>query len=265
MSTAEAVLLGLVQGLTEFLPISSSGHLALFQHFLRIAPGDLSFEVTVHAGTLIAVLIYFRQRIWQLVQGVLGYHVDDGGKVAARKTVILLLIGTVPAVIVGLFLESSVERLFASPGITAMMLIVTGIWLLALRYAPSAHGTVRWTSAWWIGVAQAAAILPGISRSGATIATGIMIGVKPAVAAEFSFLLSIPAVLGAGVLSLPVAVESGSFGPAHWVGGITAAIVGYWALTVVFATLRRGRFSWFGAYCLIVGGAAGLWLLWAAS
>ena len=117
------------------------------------------------------------------------------------------------------------------------------------------------SSSWWIGVAQSVAILPGISRSGATIATGMMMGVKPTVTAEFSFLLSIPAIVGAAVLALPDAVAAGQFGLVHIAGGLTAAVVGYWALRVVFSTLRRGRFGWFGAYCLVAGGVATVLLL----
>jgi len=134
-------------------------------------------------------------------------------------------------------------------------------WLWAARFFKTRTRPLGWSSSWWIGVAQSIAILPGISRSGSTIATGMMMGIEPTVAAEFSFLLSIPAVLGAVVLELPDAIAIGEFGLVHWVGGITAGIVGYAALRLVFATLRRGRFGWFGAYCLIAGGVASLWLL----
>jgi undecaprenyl-diphosphatase len=260
VNTGEAVLLGIVQGLTEFLPISSSGHLALFQHFLNIAPGDLSFEVTVHVGTLIAVLVYFRRQLLELIRSVFDNSLDDSRRAIGRKTVALLALGTVPAVIAGFLLRPSIERLFASPRAASGLLIVTGVWLVLLRYAQSREGAVTYQRAWWVGMAQAAAILPGISRSGATIATGIALGIKPTVAAEFSFLLSIPAILGASALSLPEAVSAGRFGLSHCVGGLTAAIIGYWALSAVFASLRGGRFSWFGAYCLAVGGAASAWL-----
>jgi undecaprenyl-diphosphatase len=260
VNIVDAALLGLVQGLTEFLPISSSGHLALFEHFLRINSGDLSFEITVHVGTLLAVLVYFRARLWALARSVFGISTGAHSVSEGRTLVLLIVIGTIPAVIVGFLFKSSVERLFASPGIAAGLLMVTGVYLLTLRFAPAKKSHLSTPRAWWIGVAQAAAILPGISRSGTTITTGVLLGVNPGVAAEFSFLLSIPAILGASVLSLPDAIQSGQFGMAHCIGGLVAAVVGYLALAAVFASLRRGRFSWFGAYCLIAGGVAGVWL-----
>ena len=171
--------------------------------------------------------------------------------------------------IIGVFLSFSVVLgVFIGVAITSQTLrgaILANIRELAsLRALGVSMGSLRLIVleiSWWVGVAQSVAILPGISRSGATIATGMMMGIEPTVAAEFSFLLSIPAVLGAIVLALPDTVAAGRFGAAHLAGGVTAAIAGYWALRVVFATLRRGRFGWFGAYCLVAGGLATVWLL----
>jgi undecaprenyl-diphosphatase len=216
--------------------------------------------VTVHVGTLLAVLVYFRSRLWALGKAVFGIPSNEHSFSDGRRLTALIVLGTIPAVIVGFLLKARVERLFASPRIAAGLLMVTGVWLLLLHFSPAKSRSLDAPRAWWIGVAQAAAILPGISRSGATIATGMLLGVNPTVAAEFSFLLSIPAILGASVLSLPDAIEGGHFGITHCIGGLVAAIVGYLALAAVFATLRRGRFSWFGTYCLIAGGAAGIWL-----
>lgn len=260
MSLLDSVILGIIQGLTEFLPVSSSGHLALSEHFLHINPGDLSFEVTVHAGTLLAVVIYFRAKLLDLVKSVAIYRSDEPMLTPNRRLILFIVLGTVPAVVIGLLFKDTIEEIFASPRIAALLLMVTGVWLLSLSFLATRTGPLSWGRSWWIGVAQSIAILPGISRSGSTIATGMMLGVEPTAAAEFSFLLSIPAVLGAVVLALPDAIALGEFGLVHWIGGITAGIVGYGALSLVFATLRRGRFGWFGAYCLIAGGAASLWL-----
>ena len=261
MSILEAVFLGIVQGLTEFLPVSSSGHLAIFEHLLHIDPGDLSFEVIVHVGTLLAVVIYFRQRLLAMGRSLLVRKSDHSPLATDRMTVLFLIIGSVPAALVGLFLKTTVENIFASPLVAAMLLMVTGMLLLSIRLFKTGSRPLGAANSWWVGVAQAVAILPGISRSGSTIATGMMLGITPTVAAEFSFLLSIPAVFGAALLALPEAAAAGRFGMVHVVGGIVAGIVGYWSLSIVFATIRHGRFGWFGAYCLVAGAAATMWLL----
>lgn len=261
MSLIDSILLGIIQGLTEFLPVSSSGHLALFEHFLHVNPGDLSFEVTVHAGTLLAVIIYFRRKLFAMVKSVLTIRTGEPLLTPNRRLILFIILGTIPAVVIGLLFKDTIEEIFASPRIAALLLMVTGLWLLTIRFVATRTRPLSWSSSWWIGVAQSIAILPGISRSGSTIATGMMMGIEPTVAAEFSFLLSIPAVFGAVVLALPDAIAIGEFGMAHWLGGITAGFVGYWALRLVFATLRRGRFGWFGAYCLVAGAVASWWLL----
>lgn len=262
MSIWQAVILGLVQGATEFLPVSSSGHLVLAERLMGISTDGVTFEVAVHAGTLVAVLLYFRRRIGDLVRAVLGGGSTGSleGVAASRRMIMFLVIGSIPAGLVGLIFKSEIEAMFAAPRMAALFLIVTGLWLLAMKWARAPGGTMSTAKAWWIGCAQAVAILPGISRSGATIATGTLLGVSPAVAAEFSFLLSVPAVAGAMVLSLPDVLAAGRFDPAILIGAVTAGITGYFALSAVFAALRRRRFLWFGAYCLTVG-VAGVFLL----
>jgi len=260
MSYLDAIILGTVQGLTEFLPVSSSGHLVLFQRLLHVSAGDLSFEVAVHVGTLVAVLVFFRQRLLKVAQAVLGMERDPGRKMENRRLLGYLVWGTIPAAIVGLAFKSRIEALFASPRAAAAFLMVTGAYLLLMSWRPVRTGTLTWVRAGWIGVAQAAAILPGISRSGSTIATGVMLGVDPTAAAEYSFLLSIPAIVGAAVLALPEAMANGRFGLSHILGMAVSAIVGYMAIRWVFAALGRGRFGWFGLYCLLLGALATVWL-----
>jgi undecaprenyl-diphosphatase len=256
MSVLEAIVLGIIQGATEFLPVSSSGHLVLTEHLLGLTDESVVFEVAVHAGTLAAVLLYFRTRILSILRGVFGQSGLPAENDAARRMLIFLVIGSVPAAVTGLLFKSEIESFFGNPRQTALFLIVTGVWLLLMRFAGRQRRVLNTQRSWWIGCAQAAAILPGISRSGATIATGALLGVPAAQAAEFSFLLSIPAVAGAAVLSLPEAMGSGQFHIADGIGAVVAGVTGYVALKLVFASLRRGRFAWFGVYCIVLGTVA---------
>lgn len=261
MTILDAILLGIIQGLTEFLPISSSGHLVLAEHWLGVQPGDLSFEVAVHVGTLIAVGVFFRKQLWSLIKSAIGQTEDVERLRMDRRLIMLLIIGTLPAVVIGLAFKSPIERIFSHPLAAAVALMVTGVWLLLMRAFTRRDRPLAPSNSFLIGIAQSVAILPGISRSGSTIATGVMLGVSPSVAAEFSFLLSVPAVLGASVLALPEAFTFGRFGLGHVVGALCAAVVGYLAIRWVFAALRRGSFHWFGIYCLVLGAVATV-LLW---
>lgn len=255
MTLGEAVILGVVQGLSEFLPISSSAHLVLVEHWLGISSADLVFEVAVHAGTLLSVIWFFRQRLLEFIQATIGRG-DPSKTISSRREILWLIIGTIPAVVIGLAFKDEIEQTFSDPMMTALQLVITGVFLLSLKFVRQGVKELGASSSWWIGVAQAVSILPGISRSGATICTGLWMGIRPALAAEFSFLLSIPAVAGAIVLMLPDAWGSGRLGMPHLVGAVIAGITGYVALRMVFAFLRGGRFALFGVYCVIVGALA---------
>ncbi len=255
MTLGEAVILGLVQGLSEFLPISSSAHLVLVEHWLGISSADLVFEVAVHSGTLFSVLWFFRERILEFAQAAIGRG-EKTRSAAARRQIFWLIVGTIPAAVIGFAFKDQIEAAFSDPMLTAQQLIVTGLLLLSLKFYKPGNKELSTGSAWWIGCAQAVSILPGISRSGATNCTGLWLGVRPSLAAEFSFLLSIPAVGGAIILMLPNAWGSGRLGMPHLVGAVVAAITGYVALRLVFAFLRGGRLALFGVYCLIVGALA---------
>ncbi len=261
MGILEAILLGVIQGLTEFLPISSSGHLVLAQRLLALEPGDLSFEVAVHGGTLLAVVVYFWPRIRSIIRSVVGMAEDRAQRLNDLRLVIFIVVGMIPAVVIGLAFKGHVERLFAAPIAAAIALIVTGIWLLLMRLVRSSHRELTKGRAFIIGLSQAAAIVPGISRSGATIATGSMLGIPATKAAEFSFLLSAPAIFGAILLTVPEAMTFGSFGMMHIIGAVAAAIVGYISIRWVFAAIRHGNFVWFGVYCLVVGGLSTILLM----
>lgn len=255
MTALEALILGIVQGLTEFLPVSSDGHLVMTQALLGLTGDVLPFVVALHAGTLVALLIYFRSRLLTLLRE------------RDRRYIGKLLVGTIPAVVVGVTLADRIAAAFGSPLIASAGLAATGTLLLSLAWRPVRPGGAEqpsWSGAWWIGCIQAAAMLPGFSRSGSTIALALWLGMGPKAAAEFSFLLGIPAITGALVFesgAIRAATESGGWGLV--VLGITAAFVaGLGAIVLVFRLLERQAFQWFGVYCWGAALAFGAWVLW---
>ena len=272
MTYGQALLLGIIQGLTEFLPISSSGHLVLVQHLLGLREAELSFDVSVHLGTLAAVILFFRRDILAILSGLLraswSAATRQGLPANTDRAMVrlagLIVLGSLPTAAVGLLLHEVADRLFASTLITGLMLLVTGALLFATRpraALSSHHGrpleglTVK--DALRIGLVQGLAVMPGISRSGSTIATGILTGIRHESAARFSFLLSIPAVAGAALLVLKDAVAEGDLHlPACLLGGATALIVGYAALALLVFLVQKGRLYLFAPYCWLVGGLA---------
>ena len=259
MSYLEAVLLGILQGLTEFLPVSSSGHLVLAQHFFGIesaVEGSAPiFELMLHAGTLLAVIIYFWR---QLLEMFLALFERD--RLRERMMIGKLGLAMVPAVLAYLFLEEQFEAAYRSPVLASVMLVVTGGVLMLPRWFRRPRGAgseVGWIQALVMGVGQAVAILPGISRSGSTIVAGMLCGAKPSRAAEFSFLLAVPAILGALVVKARDfgQMRAADLGP--YLAGTTAAFLfGILAVYGVLTSIRRGKFEYFGYYCRVAGGAA---------
>ncbi|HBR87532.1 MAG TPA: undecaprenyl-diphosphate phosphatase, partial [Candidatus Marinimicrobia bacterium] len=193
MDIIDALILGSLQGMTEFLPVSSSGHLVLGQHFLGLSlPGNF-FEVLVHLGTLCSVLVVFRTEILKLIQSI---------KSAESKIMLsALVIGTIPAVLIGLSMKDKISQLFENPLAVSFSLILTGIWLVMTKWFVNQQSNINLKNGFLIGCAQAIAIIPGISRSGATIGVAMLLGISPEKAAKFSFLLAIPAIAGAGLLT----------------------------------------------------------------
>ena len=248
-----AIIWGLVQGLTEFLPISSSGHLVVVPAFLEelgmdIEPPSLAVSAVLHLGTLIAVLIYFRADVLK----VLRMRTESEG----RKIAMLVAIGTIPA-LVGFPLKNRIEDLQENITYVGGALVATGVILVVgQRLARGARRLIdgRVPDAIVVGVAQAIALIPGISRSGITITAGNGRGLIPTEAARFSFLLGIPAIAGAGLVSLPDLLEAGSLGVELWIGLAVAAISGYLAIAVLLAALRRVGLIPFAVYCLVVRG-----------
>ena len=249
--------LGIVQGLTEFLPISSSGHLVIVERLFGIKSSHLVFEVLVHLGTLLAVVVYFRKQLLIILRSIWPYSTERSDESGLnRRYFWFLILGTIPAALVGFFLEDYIELAFASPRWASGMLLVTAAILLATKLSRRQNNKLNSGRTLFIGIAQALAIMPGISRSGSTISAGMYVGLDRSEAAEFSFLLSIPAILGATVLKIPDFLEAASDPHVmvnYIVGAVAAAAVGYLSIACLMAVIRKGKFFWFGIYCAAVG------------
>jgi len=255
MTYFDAVLLGILQGLTEFLPVSSSGHLVLAQAILGVKQPGVSFEVLAHLGTLLAVFIYFRQQVALLIKSVFYRNMKK-----ERAIIGYLIIGTIPAGLAGVLFKDFFEQAFSNPMMTSVMLFVTGFILLSTRFYKRESKRIGVLSAIFMGIGQVAAILPGISRSGTTIAAGMASGVKPSRAAEFSFLLAIPAILGAMVLKREnlLNIDSNLIGQ-YLVGMVFSFLLALVAVHMVLAVVKRGKLDYFAYYCFAAAGV-GLYL-----
>ena len=259
MDILQAIVLGILQGATEFIPVSSSGHLVLVPWLLRWPEPGLVFDTMVHWGTLLAVLAYFWRDWWRLITAWLrGLFRWDWSDPHARM-LWLLVIGSVPAALLGLFLEDFFESLFSEPVWVSIFLLVTAALLIVSERLARQGREARdlnWKDALIIGAAQGAAIAPGISRSGATISAGLWRGLTRADAARFSFMLSTPVILGAGLLQLlglreePAAQANLSVLAA---GFVAAALAGYICIWALLRYLQRGRLYPFAIYCALAG------------
>jgi len=268
MTWLEAALLGLLQGLTEFLPVSSSGHLVLGQYVLGVTPSaesDVTFEVFVHFGTVLSILTVYWQRVLTLVGSMVmtirhpqalrhRYQSDENVRMGS-----LILVALLPTGIIYVLFDDTLEAAFQSPVLVCAMLLVTGVLLLLTRLRRDPQGMLSLLKALVIGLAQGMAMIPGISRSGATICAALYQNVSPGKAADFSFLLLLPVVLGATLIkgmNIPAEV--------HWdvllVGTLVAYLSGIVAIRLVLNIIRRGHFHWFAWYCLAIG-SIGLFFL----
>ena len=251
METIESIILGLVQGLTEFLPVSSSGHLVLAQELLGTKPdGGILFEVAVHIATLVAILLFYRKRVTHLTIGAVTFDNE------AWRYILKLGLATIPAVIVALLARDLIEQQFESILGVGICLIITGFIIWSTRYTLGRGKLTEptWAAALMIGCVQAFAILPGISRSGSTVAIALLLGLAPLAAAEFSFLLGVIAMAGAGILLLPeLSSVSGEALNAILYGGVAALISGLIALWLFVWLLKNQRFYLFAWYVWIVG------------
>jgi undecaprenyl-diphosphatase len=260
----DMLILGLIQGLTEFLPISSSGHLVLAQRLLHVSEPGIAVEIVLHLGSLLAVVLYFRNDLIALLGGWLrwmGGARDDAARSHAMLS-LAIAIGTVPAVIAGFAGGSWLEGLYKNPREASIELLVTAAILISTLFVRRGNREVGPWRAGWIGICQAVALLPGISRSGTTIAGGLYLGVRPDEAARFSFLLSIPAILGAGLLKTPAVITEMHHAKASilLLGFAVSFVVGYLSIAALMRVVRRGRFGFFGLYCILVGVAGLIWI-----
>lgn len=269
MNIIQAIVLGIVQGLTEFIPVSSSGHLVLVPWALGWPNPGLLFDTMLHWGTLAAVVIYFWRDWIDIIGGFFrtlimrgpwsttpgGRLADPGGRLAWA-----IVIGTIPAVLIGFLFKDLVESLFNSPAVVgAFMLVTAAILALSERYGRRER-PLDWINipdSVAIGLAQAAAIAPGLSRSGATISAGLARGLNRESAARYSFLLATPVILGAGLLQLFDLIRgtepATTSAPAVVAGTLAAAIAGYLCIRFLLAYLRRGKLYPFAIYCAVVG------------
>ena len=249
MSWWQGILLGVVQGLTEFLPISSSGHLVLAESAIGLQTPGVVVEVVLHVATLLAVVIVYWKTLRTLMTGAIG------GDRAAWRYIWLLALATVPAGLIGVTLQDWFESTFDSLALVGVNFLVTGTVLWSTRGRVGHDERPTTAGAFGIGVAQALAILPGISRSGATVAAGMWLGVDAVRAAEFSFLLAIPAIGGAAILQIPdLSGDVMSIGAFPLAAGFLAALVsGVLAIRALIALLRSQAFHRFAPYCWTIG------------
>ena len=261
-----SVILGVVQGVAEFLPISSSGHLTLFQHFLGMPEPDNLFNILLHFATLIAVFVYYWQDIWEMIleffrtiRDIVSRTPSRGEPPAARRQILLLIVATLPLFLV-LPIKNYVEQVGNYPAAVSCILILTGVILFfsdrMAKGRKNARNTTL-TDALLIGVAQGFATVPGLSRSGTTIAAGMALGLDRKFAVRFSFLMSLPAVLGATILEVVDVIQAGSIDtsllPVYLLGMIVAGVVGYFAIGLVNLLAAKGKFGAFAYYCWIAG------------
>lgn len=259
----QGIVMGVVQGLTEFLPVSSSGHLVIAKTLLGVKEVGITLEIVTHFATAAAVIIFLRKRIGAMLLALwrrvtLGRQAMSAGEAEDANLFWLVALGTVPAGVVGLTLEDPITRLFEDPVTTAAMLIATGIFLLITGRVARERNPLRWPQALVVGLAQAVAIVPGLSRSGLTVGTGLAAGLEKRRAVEFSLLLSLPAIIGATGLEAaggdlggaPVAVAAAA---------LVAFAVGYAAIAMLLRTVVKNKFYAFAYYLIPAGIVA--WLL----
>lgn len=257
MELIKALILGLVQGLTEFLPISSSGHLVIGAELLQFQEQGIVFDVFLHLGTLVSVAFVFRKEL--LAMAFAPLKMLTGGADEQSRLYFLwdlyVIAATIPAVIVGLLLKDSIESLFTNLNLVYLMLLVTAAIMISTRYLKVGSLELSGRRCLIMGCAQACAIMPGLSRSGSTIFAGMALGMNRELVAKFSFIMSIPAILGAVVLQVPAIIASPPDADSllNLVAGTgMSAVAGYFAIVLLLDIIRRNRLQYFGYYCFIV-------------
>jgi undecaprenyl-diphosphatase len=247
----ETIILGIIQGLTEWLPISSTGHLKLVEHFLGLKVPIL-FDITLHLGTSIVILIYFKKEVKKIVSAFLRFDF----KTEYGKLIPLIIVGTIPTALIGLIFGAIIEDVFQNPLPIAISFILCGIIIYSTKVGREKTNTINYSKALMIGVAQGITIIPGISRSGTTIAVALLLGIRREKAFKFSFLLSIPAVLGAFGLEAYRNWNALTSVGLSWievfVGVLVAMVVGYFALKLLWKIFAIQKLHFFAFYCWFI-------------
>ncbi|MDY6786800.1 MAG: undecaprenyl-diphosphate phosphatase [candidate division WOR-3 bacterium] len=247
----KSLLLGIIQGLTEFLPVSSSGHLVLFRELLQIKTDNLFMEISMHFGSLLALIIYFRARILGLIGGGYNEIKERRENKTNLRFMGLVIIGMIPAVLAGLFLKEHIENAFTSVLFTGIMFLLTGGIILITKFVSRRSGKIRIKSAVIIGLMQVFALLPGISRSGITISSGILSGVSRKQAADFSFFMAMPLILGSFIMELREVSMQFEF---YIITGIVSSLIAsYIAILVLYKLLESEKFYRFAYYLFPLG------------
>ena len=261
---ATALTLGALQGVTEFLPVSSSGHIAIGALLFGIHDAPLSLSIVLHAGTLLATLFLFRQDVGRLLYDFFtgirhprAWLASDSGKMSAG-----VIVASIPTAIIGLLLKDSVEAWQSVPWIVGVCLLVSAVMVLTTRRGGGDKAVLGLGPALLVGIAQGIAVLPGVSRSGTTIAVAMLLGLGGAAAFRFSFLLSLPAVLGAVLLELSKPGALASVDGSVWIGGAVATVVGVISLVFLRRLVDQGHFWAFALYLVPLGLAMMAWPLW---
>lgn len=254
MEVLDAIILGIVQGLTEFLPVSSSGHLELGKAILgddSIPKESLLFTVVLHFATALSTIVVYRKEVWQILKGLFQFKWNEETQFSLK-----ILVSMIPATLVGLFFEEQLEILFGGMvQFVGFMLLITALLLYFADKAKNTENKVSFSNAFIIGLAQAIAILPGISRSGATISTSVLLGVDKNKAARFSFLMVVPLIFGKifkDIFSGDLSFQAAGMVPMA-AGFIAAFIAGLAACTWMIQLVRKSKLTYFAVYCLIVG------------
>lgn len=262
MEIIDAIILGIVQGLTEFLPVSSSGHLELGKAILgdnSLPKESLLFTVVLHFATALSTIVIFRKDIIDIIKGILKFEWNEDLQFLSK-----IVISMIPAVIVGLFFEEQLEALFnGNILLVGVMLIVTAILLFMADRAKDTNKNVTFSNAFVIGISQAIAMLPGISRSGATISTSVLLGNDKTKAARFSFLMVVPLIFGKiakDILGGEITYDSANF-TTLGIGFIAAFVAGLFACKWMIALVKQSKLTYFSIYCIIVGLIAIIWSL----
>ncbi len=260
MTNLETIFLGVVQGLTEFLPVSSSGHLVIFENLLGFKEPEILLDASLHLGTLLAVCIYFRSDLKKMIQELWAW-LTPGSKSGAglgshALLALMVVVGSIPTAFIGLIFKDPLEALFGSVATVGVMLLATGLIVGVTKFISQNHGKWDQVGVWMalaIGTVQGLAIIPGISRSGSTIVCALLLGLKRETAGRFSFLLSIPAIIGAVGLQLETdAIARVGVMPLT-VGFVSSAVVGFFALKLLMGMVKKGHFYYFAPYCWVVG------------